>query len=60
MQFVYVDETRKVIIVTLDDGETIGSLTGPTVAFVPTDPDNTDFAAIVADGYRVNAARKPR
>jgi hypothetical protein len=58
MDLVWADESRKSIIVTLDDGETLGSLIGPTQAFVPTDPFNTDYAAIMAEGFAVNAARK--
>ena len=50
MVFVYTDELQHTIRVILDEGEAIGNLVGPTLSFVPTDPDNSDFAAIVAAG----------
>jgi hypothetical protein len=53
MHLAYADESKRVVIVTLDKGETLGSLVGSTTAFVPTDPDNTEFAAILAGGFDI-------
>lgn len=50
MQLVYGNDTKTVINVTLADGETLGHLAGPVTASVPTDPANTDYARIVAEG----------
>jgi hypothetical protein len=47
MQLVYTNEHASSIAVTLDEGESLGHLAGPVTAFVPTDPANTDYAAIV-------------
>jgi hypothetical protein len=55
MDLQWADGSRKTIIVTLDEGEAIGSLVGPTQAFVPNDPLNEDYAAIVASGFTINA-----
>ena len=44
----YLDEHEAVIVLTLDDGESVGQLMGPTTAFVPVEPANADFAAVVA------------
>ena len=49
MQLIYVDTTETSIQATLDDGETLGHLTGPAVAFVPTDPANAEYADILAN-----------
>jgi hypothetical protein len=47
MQLSYTNEHASSVKVTLDEGETLGHLAGPTTAFVPLDPANTDYAAIV-------------
>jgi hypothetical protein len=53
MHLAYADESKRVVIVTLDKGETLGGLVGTTTAFVPTDPDNMEFAAILAGGFDI-------
>jgi hypothetical protein len=47
MQLVYTNEDQNSINVTLDEGESLGNLAGPIQASVPTDPANTDYAAIL-------------
>jgi hypothetical protein len=47
MQIVYANEHQNSIKVTLDEGESLGNLAGPIQAFVPTDPANVDYAAIL-------------
>lgn len=54
MQLSYNNEQQSSIKVVLDEGESLGNLAGPVEATVPTDPANTDYAAIVA--YRVPVA----
>ena len=55
----YTSEDQTVIKVTLEEGESIGNLNGPIVAFVPTDPANTDFSAIEAAGQAPTVYRPP-
>jgi hypothetical protein len=40
--------------VTLDEGESLGDLVGPTVAHVPVDEGNRHYAAIVDQGLKVD------
>jgi hypothetical protein len=47
MQLIYSTPEQTTIAVTLDDGESLGNLNGPITAYVPTDPANTDYAAIL-------------
>jgi hypothetical protein len=49
MQLTYTSSDETTIKVTLDEGETLDDLTGPTEAFVPVDFDNRHFEAIPAD-----------
>ena len=53
MQLAFINEAKTTIRATLEDGETLGNLVGPKVAFVPTDPDNSDYAAIVSAGLPI-------
>jgi hypothetical protein len=46
MHLVYTEHDSS-IKVTLDEGESLGHLAGPVEAFVPIDPANTDYAAIL-------------
>src|SRR5262249_50391508 len=48
MQLAYANPDETAIIVTLDEGESLGNLAGPTTATVPCDPANVDYAAILA------------
>ncbi|HEX5211632.1 MAG TPA: hypothetical protein VFW22_07855 [Pseudolabrys sp.] len=41
------------IAVTLEEGETLGNLAGPTQTHVPCDPANADYAAIVDGDYEI-------
>jgi hypothetical protein len=50
MQFQFGDESETVIVVTLAEGESVGRIVGPMVTFVPADPMNSDYAAIIASG----------
>jgi hypothetical protein len=48
MQLIYTDDTSTTIKVILAEGETLGHLVGPiAAAFVPVDPANVDYAAIL-------------
>jgi hypothetical protein len=50
MQLAFQDESKTMIVVTLEEGETLGNLSGPISALVPVDPGNTDYAAIFERG----------
>jgi hypothetical protein len=58
MQLVYTSPDETAIKVTLDDGESLGNLNGPVEAFVPTDPANTDYAAILNERLKIDAYEK--
>jgi hypothetical protein len=55
MQLVYTSPDKTTIKVTLDEGESLGNLNGPVEAFVPIDPANVEFAAILNEGLPVTA-----
>jgi hypothetical protein len=55
MQLVYSSPEETTIQVTLDEGETLGDLVGPTVAHVPTDPANRHYAEIVEQGLKIES-----
>lgn len=48
LRFTNADHTS--IEAVLDEGESLGVVAGPGTFLVPTDPLNTDYAKIVADG----------
>jgi len=53
MKLTWIDEEERSIVVVLEEDESLGLLSGPITATVPTDPANVDYAAIqtgVADG----------
>jgi len=53
MILVYASADNTSIEATLDPKETLGNVTGPGVFFVPTDPENAEYAEIVEQGYKV-------
>jgi hypothetical protein len=53
MQLVYTSPDENTIKVTLDEGEILDDLIGPTEAFVPIDEGNRHYAAILEQGLRV-------
>jgi hypothetical protein len=55
MQLVYSNPEETMITVTLDEGESLGDLIGPTVAHVPTDPLNRHYEEIVEGNYTIQA-----
>jgi hypothetical protein len=59
MQLVYSTPEETTITVTLDEGESLGNLSGPIEAFVPTDPDNTDYAAILDQSPTIEPYTNP-
>jgi hypothetical protein len=59
MQLTYTSPEETTIRVTLDEGDALGDLVGPTVAHVPTDPLNRHFAAILDEGWEVYAYEMP-
>jgi hypothetical protein len=59
MQLVYTNPEQTTIMVTLDEGENLDDLAGPTVAHVPTDPSNRHYAMIVEQGLPIIAFAPP-
>lgn len=57
MQFIYTSPEETTIMVTLDEGESLDDLVGPTVAYVPVDEGNRHYAAIVAQALQIDEAR---
>jgi hypothetical protein len=55
MRLIYSNPQETTITVTLDEGETLSDLTGPTVAHVPTDPMNRHYAAILEQDLKIEA-----
>ena len=53
MRLVFTNPEKTSIVVTLDEGEALGLMAGPGTWFVPTDPTNTDYAAIMDKGINV-------
>jgi hypothetical protein len=47
MQLIYSNPEQTTITVTLDEGESLGDLVGPTVAHVPKDPANRHYSEII-------------
>jgi hypothetical protein len=59
MNLTYTSPEENTIKVTLDEGETWSDMTGPTEAFVPTDPDNRHYQDIVSDDLNIAAYEAP-
>jgi hypothetical protein len=59
MQLTYTSPEETTIKVTLDEGETAADFVGPIEAFVPTDPMNRHYAAIVEGNYTIDAYEAP-
>jgi hypothetical protein len=59
MQLIYTDPDETTIKVTLDEGETLDDLMGPTEAFVPRDEGNRHYQAILDDELTVSAYEAP-
>jgi hypothetical protein len=59
MQLTYTSPEETTIKVTLDEGESAADFFGPIEAFVPTDPDNRHYAAIVEGNYTIEAYEAP-
>jgi hypothetical protein len=59
MQLVYANPEETTIKVTLDEGESAADFVGPIEAFVPTDPGNRHYAAIVEGNYTIEAYEAP-
>jgi hypothetical protein len=59
MRLVYANSDKTSITVSLDEGESLGLMNGPGTWFVPTDPANTDYAAIMDKGVNVEAYVPP-
>jgi hypothetical protein len=53
MRLTFTNPEKTSIVVTLDEGEALGLMAGPGTWFVPTDPTNTDYAAIMDKGINV-------
>jgi hypothetical protein len=58
MRLIYLDPDHRFIQVQLDDGETLGYLTGPidppALATVPVDEGNFDYMTIIDEGLTVD------
>ena len=59
MQLIYANPENTTIQATLDAGETLGHVSGPTVAFVPVDPANAEYQAILASGEPIAPYQAP-
>ena len=60
MQLVYSNEKQTTIKVTLDEGEQLGrKLVGPKVVYVPVNPKNADYAAIVEQKLTIEPYKVP-
>ena len=53
MRLTFTNPEKTSIVVTLDEGEALGLMAGPGTWFVPIDPTNTDYAAIMDKGINV-------
>ena len=53
MRLTFTNPEKTSIVVTLDEGEALALMAGPGTWFVPTDPTNTDYAAIMDKGINV-------
>jgi hypothetical protein len=53
MRLIFANPEKTNITVVLDAGESLGLMNGPGTFFVPTDPANTDYAAIMDKGINV-------
>jgi hypothetical protein len=60
MQLTYTSPDETTITVTLDEGEWLGDLVGPTVAHVPTDEGNRHYAEIVEGNYTIARYEAPK
>jgi hypothetical protein len=56
MQLIYSNPDETTITVTLDEGENLGDLVGPTVAHVPKDSANRHYAEILSQGLKVESS----
>jgi hypothetical protein len=59
MQLVYANPEETTITATLDEGESLGDLVGPTVAHVPTDEGNRHYAEILEQGLTIQSYEAP-
>jgi len=59
MRLIFANPEKTSIVVTLDEGESLGLMNGPGTWFVPTDPANTDYAAIMDKGIKIDAYVPP-
>ena len=59
MRLRFANPEKTSIAVTLDEGEGLGLMAGPGTWFVPTDPANTDYAAIMDKVISVDAYVPP-
>ena len=59
MQLIFANEEETSIQVTLDEGESLGHQHGPVVCFVPIDPANAEYAAILAGKFPILPKEQP-
>jgi hypothetical protein len=59
MHLIFTNPEKTSIVVTLDEGESLGLMNGPGQWTVPLDPANTDYAAIMDKGVNVEAYVPP-
>ena len=59
MRLTFANPEKTSIAVILDEGESLGLMAGPGTWFVPTDPANTDYAAIMDKGINIDAYAPP-
>jgi len=59
MELIYTNEQQTSIQSTLVEGENLGNVSGPTVIFVPVDPANNEYQAILESGQPIDAYVPP-
>jgi hypothetical protein len=59
MRLRFANPEKTSVVVTLDEGESLGLMAGPGQWTVPTDPANTDYAAIMDKGINIDAYAPP-
>jgi len=59
MELVYTNVEQTSIQATLVEGENLGNVSGPAVIFVPVDPANNEYQAILESGQPIDAYVPP-
>jgi hypothetical protein len=60
MKLTYTSADGNTIEVMLDKDEMLGNIAGPTTLYVPCDPANVEYAAIVKHNHKINPYVPPK